>query len=105
MTDETQPRQTEDTTTVELRLFANFRQAVGQKHLEREYPGTVVTIAEILTDLEAAYPDLSFFDDDGELREYISVLKDGTDIVHLDGIETTVEAGDRISLFPPVAGG
>ena len=94
-----------DGVTVELRFFANFRQAVGSKIVERSYPENSVTIGDILTDLEEEYADLEFFDAAGEIREYLSILKDGTDIVHLDGAETPVQTGDRISLFPPVAGG
>lgn len=91
--------------TVELRLFADFRAVVGQKHLEREYPGDTVAIGEVLHDLTKRYPDLDFFDDDGEVREYVSILKNGKDIVHLEGKATPIETGDRVSLFPPVAGG
>ncbi|MFP4591092.1 MAG: ubiquitin-like small modifier protein 1 [Halobacteriales archaeon] len=91
--------------TLELRFFANFREAVGQKVLERSYDGPSVPIGDVLADLEAEYPDLDFFDDDGELREYLSILKNGQNVVHLDGLETPVGAEDRISIFPPVAGG
>ena len=105
MSDRTKPPAAEESFTVELRFFANFRQAVGQKLLDREFPGESIRIGEILEELEAAYPDLDLRDADGAVREYVSILKNGTDIVHLDGQNTRVEAGDRVSLFPPVAGG
>ena len=91
--------------TVELRLFANFREAVGSKTIERSFTGTEIRVGEVLKALEEEYPDLSFFDDEGAIREYISILKNGNDIVHLEGKDTLLEAGDRLSLFPPVAGG
>lgn len=91
--------------TIELRLFANFREAVGSKAVERSFAGADVSIGQVLEELEAEFPDLSFFDEDGEIREYISILKNGNDIVHLEGKDTVLGAGDRVSLFPPVAGG
>mgnify|MGYP000356766701 CR=1 FL=1 len=90
---------------VELRFFATFRQAVGQKIVEREFPeGT--TIGEVLYELEAEYDDLAgqLIEDD-ELRPHINVLKSGREALHLDGMETVLEDGDRLSIFPPVAGG
>lgn len=95
---------TDETVVLELRLFATFRQAVGGKIIEREYPGPTVRIGDVLADLETEY-GLDLLADDGTVREYTSILKNGTDIVHLDGVHTTVGSSDRISLFPPVAGG
>ncbi|NHX36481.1 MULTISPECIES: ubiquitin-like small modifier protein 1 [Halolamina] len=90
---------------VELRFFATFRQAVGRKVVEREFPeGT--TIGEVLYELEEEYDDLSGqLIEDGELRPHINVLKSGREALHLDGMETVLEDGDRLSIFPPVAGG
>jgi molybdopterin synthase sulfur carrier subunit len=87
---------------VELRFFANFREAVGQKSLEREYPdGT--TVGEVLSDLVEEY-DLDVFED-GDLRTQLSVMKNGKDVVHIDGVDTRLDDGDTLSVFPPVAGG
>lgn len=87
---------------VELRFFANFREAVGQKTLEREYPdGT--TVGEVLSDLVEEY-GLDVFED-GELRTQLSIMKNGKDVVHIDGVDTRLDDGDTLSVFPPVAGG
>ncbi|WP_049981301.1 ubiquitin-like small modifier protein 1 [Halolamina rubra] len=90
---------------VELRFFATFRQVVGQKVVEREFPeGT--TIGEVLYELEAEYDDLAGqLIEDGDLRPHINVLKSGREALHLDGMDTVLEDGDRLSIFPPVAGG
>ena len=45
------------------------------------------------------------FEHDGKLKHMVIVLKNGRNILHLEGLETTVENGDTICLFPPVAGG
>jgi len=88
--------------SLELRFFANFREAVGQKTLEREYPdGT--TVGEVLSDLVEEY-GLDVFED-GELRTQLSIMKNGKDVVHIDGVDTRLDDGDTLSVFPPVAGG
>ena len=90
---------------LELRLFANFREVVGQKTIHREYPNSS-TVREVLEGLEAEYDGLDGqFIDDGELRPQINVLKNGREVLYLDGLETRIEDGDTISIFPPVAGG
>jgi molybdopterin synthase sulfur carrier subunit len=33
------------------------------------------------------------------------VLKSGREVLHLDGMDTELEDGDQLSIFPPVAGG
>lgn len=89
---------------MELRFFATFREAVGQKHLEREYP-TSQTAGDILHELAAEYQDLELFSEDGELREHLSIMRNGRDITFLDELDTEIGDGDTLSLFPPVAGG
>ncbi|PSQ50914.1 molybdopterin synthase sulfur carrier subunit [Halobacteriales archaeon SW_6_65_15] len=88
--------------TLELRFFATFREAVGQKTLEREYPEDA-TVGDVLTDLTDEY-DMDLFED-GDLRPQLSIMKNGKDVVHLDGLDTRLGDGDTLSVFPPVAGG
>lgn len=90
---------------VEIRLFATFREAVGQKTITREFEESV-TVGEVLEALEAEFDGLGgmLLDEDG-LQPQLNVLKNGRDVGHLGGLDETLEAGDRISVFPPVAGG
>ena len=90
---------------LELRLFATFREAVGQKTIHREFPDQV-TVREVLQHLEDEFEGLEGqFVEDGEIRPQINVLKNGREVLHLDGLDTTLEPEDTISIFPPVAGG
>lgn len=89
---------------IELRFFANFRETVGQKTLTREFED-VSTVGELATLLVEEYPELDLFDDNGSLRDFIRVLKDGKDVEHMEGLDTELQDGDTISVFPPVAGG
>lgn len=86
-----------------LKFFANFREDVGQKLLEREVPDGA-TVGDVLESLEADYEGLDLLED-GDLRPQINVLKNGREVLHLEGIETTLDDEDTLSIFPPVAGG
>lgn len=88
---------------LELRFFANFREAAGQKTLEREYEDGL-RAGDVLRQLQSEFGEMDLFED-GELREYLTILRNGKDIAHLDGLETALEDGDELSVFPPVAGG
>ncbi|WP_267640816.1 ubiquitin-like small modifier protein 1 [Haloarchaeobius amylolyticus] len=90
---------------VELRFFANFREAVGQKTIARRYDESD-TVGDVLAALEAEFGGLEGeLLEDGEIRPQLSVLKNGRDVVHMDGPATTLADGDTLSVFPPVAGG
>ena len=91
---------------LELRFFANFRAAVGQKELTRRYESDTV-VGDVLAALESEFPELAgdVLDEDGNIKEQLSVLKNGREVVHIDGTATTLDDGDRLSVFPPVAGG
>ena len=90
---------------LELKFFATFREAVGSKFLEREYDDDA-TVGDVLADLEAEYEGLSGqLLDGGDLKSQINVLKNGREVLHMDGPDTPVEDGDTLAVFPPVAGG
>ena len=90
---------------LELRFFASFREEVGQKTLEWELEGPAISAGALLKELVSEYPGLEIFEPNGEVRGFVSVMKNGRDITHLEGLDTPFEDGDRLSVFPPVAGG
>lgn len=90
---------------IHLKFFATFREAVGSKLVDREFEAGA-TVGDVLEALEAEYEGLAGqLVEDGDLRPQINVLKNGREVLHIEGIETTLEDGDTLSLFPPVAGG
>lgn len=86
-----------------LKFFANFREAVGTKVIEREYPDDA-DVGDVLTALESEYPGLELLVD-GDLKPQINVLRNGREVLHMDGIDTDLADGDTLAIFPPVAGG
>lgn len=91
---------------LDLRFFATFRAAVGQKNLQRTFESGT-TVGDVLATIESEYPELAgdLLDEEGEIKPQLSVLKNGREVVHMDGPATALEDGDRLSVFPPVAGG
>jgi len=89
---------------IEMRFFANFREAVGQKTITRDH-SEGATVGEVLEEITEEYPEVDLFNEEGELREFLSVMKNGREVVYIDGLATGLEDGDTISVFPPVAGG
>lgn len=91
---------------IELRFFATFREAVGQREVAHEYPDDA-TVGDVLASLEAEYEGLAgeLLDEDGDVRPRLSIMRNGRNVIHLDGTETSLSDGDELSVFPPVAGG
>jgi molybdopterin synthase sulfur carrier subunit len=89
---------------IEMRFFANFRETVGQKEISREVEDGA-TVGTALQDIVGEYPEMDLFVEDGSLREFLSIMKNGREITYIDGLDTELEAGDTVSVFPPVAGG
>lgn len=65
------------------------------------------TISELLDSLEASCPGIKarLCDDKGELRRFINFYVNSEDIRFLDGANTSLSAGDEVSIVPAVAGG
>jgi molybdopterin synthase sulfur carrier subunit len=91
---------------IELRFFATFRAAVGSKTISRTFDDDA-DVGTVLRALEAEFDGLEgeILDDAGELLPQLSVLKNGREVVHMEGLTTTLADGDAVSVFPPVAGG
>lgn len=92
---------------MEWTLFATLAETAGDSEISVDVdPPT--TIGEALDALVEAHPDLAedVFADDGSVEDHIRLLHGGSDpFVAAEGLETRVESGDELALFPPVSGG
>jgi len=88
----------------EWKLFADLAEVADDRHVTVETTGTTVGDA-----LDALLADRPALEDrvleDGELRDHINVLRNGENIYTQNGLDTEVEDGDELALFPPVSGG
>ena len=82
---------------LELRFFATYREAVGQKEITREFDADA-TVGDVLEGIEAEFSGLAgeLLEEGGDIQPQLTVLRNGREVVHLSGTETTMEDGDRI---------
>jgi sulfur-carrier protein len=64
-------------------------------------------VADLIEDLESNFPGLRerLLDESGELRRFVNVYLDDEDVRFLEGLDTAVPEGARLSIIPAVAGG
>jgi molybdopterin synthase sulfur carrier subunit len=69
--------------------------------------GSGATVAELLDSLEEAYPGLSerVREEDGQIRRFVNIFVNGSNIRELDGGETALKPGDEVGIIPAMAGG
>jgi len=75
----------------------------GQDKLEMD-----ASILSVMIDsLEASYPGFKerLIDENGDLRYFVNIYLNGEDVRFLQGLETSTNSGDEISIVPAVAGG
>ena len=65
------------------------------------------TVADVLSALTAAHPDLQkhLFNDEGKLRSFVNIYVNDEDIRYLEKDKTAVAASDTLSIVPSIAGG
>lgn len=90
---------------ITVKAFATFREVMDMK-VELEFPAGA-TIKTLLSELTARYMGLDtlLFAAPGTLRDFVNILKNGRNIHFIAGLDTPLDEGDMIALFPPAAGG
>ena len=88
-----------------VKAFATFREVMdSQIDMDLKEGATILTL---LDELMIRYKGLGemMFDDNGTLRNFINILRNGRNVQFLAGLDTPLSDGDVIALFPPLAGG
>lgn len=90
---------------VTVKVFATLRDIMERETDVDVADGT--TVSQLLQMLCDRYGKLrsELFDSPGVLKPYINILKNGRNISFLKDLDTRLDDGDQIAIFPPVAGG
>jgi len=64
-------------------------------------------VAQAMEDLVRLYPALRthLYNSAGQLRPFVNLFLNETNVRDLQGMETPLQAGDRLLLIPSIAGG
>lgn len=91
-------------TEIVVRIPAALRGFTDGAHEVSASPGTV---ADVLRQLRRRFPQLvqRLLTPEGELRPFVNVFLDRTNIRSLQGLATPVPDGAVVSILPAVAGG
>ncbi|MEC9290583.1 MAG: MoaD/ThiS family protein [SAR202 cluster bacterium] len=62
---------------------------------------------ELVEKLNGEFPGFKdrLVDEEGELRYFVNIYLNGEDVRFMDGLNTSTNEGDEISIVPAVAGG
>jgi molybdopterin synthase sulfur carrier subunit len=90
--------------SVRVRIPTPLRAATdGAAELSVEGP----SVASVIAELETRYPAMRgrLRDETGAMRRFVNLYVNGQDVRFQDGLETSLKAGDELSIVPAVAGG
>jgi molybdopterin synthase sulfur carrier subunit len=90
---------------VTVKAFADFRELLGREQVIAAPEGE--TVRGILKTLGCRHELFlsQVLEQDGRLRPAVNILQNGRNIQSLRGLDTALEDGDIVAVFPPVAGG
>ncbi len=91
---------------VSVKFFAQLRDLTGKKMKIEFDLDEGATISHLLEEL---YRDSKIkkhmLDEKGQINSDITILLNGREIKFLEGMDTVLNSGDEISIFPLVVGG
>ena len=91
---------------VQVRIFASLRRHIDAKGLDMPV-NSGGTVRDVVARLAADYPELGdqILDGDGKLRAGIGIFLNGRKVQFKEGLDTPLQDGDRLAIFPAVGGG
>ncbi len=87
---------------VVIEFFATLRDKYGRRIDLNLNVNEPVSVREVLSHVEGLLDEIT---ENGRLKEMYKVLVNGLNIEFLKGLDTEVNDGDEICVFPPAGGG
>ena len=91
---------------VTVKFYAHLRDLVGKKRVIELDLEEGATISQLLDELlQDSLIKSALLDENQKIKPEITILKNGREIKFLSGMETALDSGDEIAVFPAVVGG
>ena len=90
---------------VKIKLFVALREIFGNKETEIELAADADLKVLLDTLCNSARRHQAIFNESGELREDLVILKNGRHVTYLDGIQTELADGDEVAIITMLEGG
>lgn len=91
---------------MKVSFYATLEPIVGERHADVPLPPGA-RVRDLVACLSERWPGLAehLLEDGGELSRRVNIFLEGRNVRWLDGLETLIEPGQAVDIFPPVAGG
>jgi molybdopterin synthase sulfur carrier subunit len=91
---------------MQLKVYATLRLKIGRAEIDvGAGPGD--TVRDVLREVLEQYPLLApyLISDGGQLVDHVHVFLGGRNVRLLDGLDTVIQDGQKLDIFPPLGGG
>jgi len=92
--------------SIVVKFFATFRDLIGYNQVELPIQAPI-PLQQVLDQLFTMYGEKlqNNMLENGKIRHMVKILVNGRDIRWLANLDTPVQEGDTIAIFPPIGGG
>jgi sulfur-carrier protein len=91
---------------MQVKVYATLRLKIGQASVDVE-AGPGDTVRDAVVALLQRYPALApdIMSDHDQLANHVNIFLSGRNIRLLDGLDTVIQEGQKLDIFPPIGGG
>lgn len=86
-------------------MFATLQEIAGTGEVRLEADTVMSVLEQLVTMFQKLKPEIFEDYDNRGLKARVKIMVNGRNIDYLDGLRTRLIEGDRVAVFPVVAGG
>ncbi|MDD1767633.1 MAG: MoaD family protein [Methanomassiliicoccales archaeon] len=90
---------------VRVKMFANLQEISGTSEVFLDAETVLSALDQLVRMFEGLKPEIFEDYERKQLMARIKIMVNGTSIDYIDGLKTVLREGDRVAVFPILAGG